>query len=334
MQSPLFEIRGLTKFYQGKRILDISSLSIEKGRIYGLVGPNGAGKTTLLRILAALEPPTSGEVFYKGQRSEENPAGVRREVTMVMQNPLLFRTTVYKNVVYGLQTRGVRGEELRLRAAQVLSMVGLSDLESRERDGLSAGEIRRVALARALVLDPGALLLDEPTANLDVPTSESIESIIKTVNQERDVTVVSATPDPERAYRLTDQVIPLLEGKVAPNPIDNLFSGELVQSGGEKWLSLGEKMRIAVITEKAGPVRVSVDPKEILLSLEPFTSSARNRFVGRVVRAADEDSSVRLWIDAGVSFVVVVTKSSFKELGLNLGAEVYLTFKASSVHVY
>lgn len=334
MEGALLETRELTKSYKDKVILDIPALSIEKGKIYSLVGPNGAGKTTLLRILAGLDQPTSGEVFYKAERVEDNRAALRREITMVMQNPFLFRTTVYENVAYGLQTRGVRRDELRLRVYPVLSMVGLSDLESRQRDGLSAGEVRRVALARALVLHPEVLLLDEPTANLDVPTAESIESIIRTVNRERGVTVVSATPDPERAYKLADQVIPLLEGRVAPDPIDNLFSGNLAQTGGEKWLSLNEKVRIAVITEKEGSVRVSVDPREILVSLKPFASSARNRFRGRVVRATDENSSVRLWIDAGVSFVVVVTKSSFKELGLNLGAEVYLTFKASSVRVY
>lgn len=333
MGTPLFEAKGLTKDYQGVRVLDIPHLSIEKGKVYSLVGPNGAGKTTLLRILATLESPTSGEVFYKGESVGRNFLFPRRKVTMVMQNPFLFKTTVCKNLSYGLRVRRLDKEEIGRRVESALQRVGLSGFEKRHSSSLSVGQVRRVAIARALVLNPEVLLLDEPTANLDEESSNSVKRIIREVG-EKETTVILATPDFEQAHSLGGEVIPLVEGKIAQSPIDNLLSGELVNQDGEKWLLLDGDARMVVSTEKEGRVCASIDPKEIIVSPQPFQSSARNCFRGRVVRAAEENLLVRLWVDAGLRFVVVVTKSSFNELNLNLGSEVYLTFKASSVKIY
>ncbi len=159
----IFKISDLTKRYNDRTILDILSLSFKKGAIYGLQGPNGAGKTTLLNILALLEYPTSGSVFYKSksvQYAEPYLQRLRKEVILVDQLPLLFTTTVFKNVEFGLKIRGIEKEERKRRIAKGLDMVGMGDFAQAPAHQLSGGETQRVALASRLVLKPEVLLLD------------------------------------------------------------------------------------------------------------------------------------------------------------------------------
>ena len=138
----LFEIAGLTKKYHDRTILDIDELSLEKGAIYGLQGPNGAGKTTLLNILALLETPTTGIVSYKSkpvQYSEPYLQRLRKEVVLVDQLPLLFTTSVFKNLEFGLKIRGIEKEERKRRIFKGLDMVGMGDFVRAPAHQLSGG---------------------------------------------------------------------------------------------------------------------------------------------------------------------------------------------------
>ncbi len=222
MSQPILRAENLKKYYDGRFCLEIPHLEFDAGKIYALIGPNGAGKTTLLKLLDLLEQPDSGKIYFDGEeidRSSSNALNVRRQMTLAMQNPVLFRTSVYKNVAYGLSVRSCDKNVKIAAASAALNMVGLAGFEDRKARQLSAGETQRVALARALVLEPRVLFLDEPTANVDRKNVQVFESLIKKVNAEQGMTVIFTTHDLSQAHRLTDKIISLLDGRL----VDDVF---------------------------------------------------------------------------------------------------------------
>ena len=215
LSERLFHLAGVTKEYNGRRVLDVDHLDIYQGEILALVGPSGAGKSTLLRLLNFLETPTRGRLVYRGvvSGSSGEPAlELRRQVTTVFQRPMLLNRSVQANVRFGLQLRGERDAAGRIQAA--LEEVGLDGLAHQKARTLSGGEAQRVALARALVLQPEVLLLDEPTANLDPYNVALIENIILKRNREHHTTLVLVTHNVFQARRLADRVGFLLDGKL------------------------------------------------------------------------------------------------------------------------
>ncbi|HSM56507.1 MAG TPA: phosphate ABC transporter ATP-binding protein [Candidatus Sulfomarinibacteraceae bacterium] len=215
MNKVLFELDGLVKAYDGRTVLQIDSLQIFRGEILAVVGPSGAGKSTMLRLLNFLEPPTSGRIHFEGTpyvTPDSVPVEVRRRITTVFQRPLLLRRSVGANVCYGLSIRGRRNSSSRVDA--VLQEVGLKHLAQQPARGLSGGEAQRVAVARAIVLQPDVLLLDEPTANLDPYNVRLIEEIICRQNEAQATTLVMVTHNIFQARRLADRVLFLLDGNL------------------------------------------------------------------------------------------------------------------------
>lgn len=213
----MFELKDIIKTYGGRKVLEIPCLSIRDKKITALVGPNGAGKSTLLSILAFLQRPESGRISFQGKElnySRSELRDIRLKVTMVEQNPFIFRGTVFSNIAYGLRVRGVNRIEWKPMVEEAQKRVGLSGFASRDARGLSGGEIQRLALARALVLKPSVLLLDEPTAHVDSGRTASIENLIIELYHELNFTVVLATHDPDQAQRLTDKIISLDSGRI------------------------------------------------------------------------------------------------------------------------
>ena len=157
----IIELKNITKQYEKITALDKINLDVTEGEILSLLGPNGAGKTTLLRIMAGIEKPTSGKMFFKGAEiNHKNVDKVRLNATMVFQKTALFNTNVYNNVAYGLKLRGLPKQETKRRVKETLKTVKLEGYKNRPAKKLSGGEQQRVALARALVLDTKLLLLD------------------------------------------------------------------------------------------------------------------------------------------------------------------------------
>lgn len=213
----ILEVKNLTKVYDRKEVLNIRQLSFCRGRIYGIIGPSGAGKSTFLRLVNLLERPTTGSIFFKGKNISVNGRAelpVRREMTMVFQKPLLFRTSVRENVAYGLKARGFAKEEIQERVETLLEKVGLKELSGRHAGTLSGGEAQRAALARAVAFEPSLLLLDEPTANLDPSNVELIERLILELNRDMEMTIIMVTHNIFQARRVAQEVIFLHEGRI------------------------------------------------------------------------------------------------------------------------
>jgi tungstate transport system ATP-binding protein len=214
--TELYRLRSVTKRYGSNVAVDIESLTIPSGRLYTLTGANGAGKSTLLGILAFLTPPSTGELFYAGERIDwksDSLGSRRRKVTLLHQSPYLFGGTVFRNVAYGLKARGIAGESALRAVDRALETVGLDRFRDRDARELSGGEAQRVAMARALALEPEVLLLDEPLANIDRETAALLETVIASLPS-RGTTVVMTTHDPDHPYRLHGGSIALEGGKV------------------------------------------------------------------------------------------------------------------------
>ena len=214
MNEILYELRGVNKRYEGRAVLQVDALDIYRGEVLAIVGPSGAGKSTLLQLLNFLETPDSGSLTYRGHPLQAGtlPLALRREVTTVFQRPALLSTNVWRNVVYGLRLRGER--DGRVTAHAVLERLGLTALAHAQARTLSGGEAQRAALARAIVLQPTVLLLDEPTANLDPYNVALIEQVIAELNQKQGCTIVLVTHNVFQARRLAQRVILLLNGSI------------------------------------------------------------------------------------------------------------------------
>jgi tungstate transport system ATP-binding protein len=207
------EVKGLYKSYGEAEVLKDINLLVDPGEVLAMIGPTGSGKTTLLRLIGLLEKPTIGEIIFDGLDITGLPEGerikARRRMAMVFQKPVMFKTSVRENVSYGLRIRGEVKIDERVEAA--IEAVGLSGYGSRDANTLSGGEMQRIALARALVLDPELLLLDEPTANLDPKTAATIDALISRFKG----TVIMATHNMLQARRLADRIAVLVEGRLS-----------------------------------------------------------------------------------------------------------------------
>jgi tungstate transport system ATP-binding protein len=217
----LYQLRNIQQRYRDRLVLDLPALDIERGEVLAIVGPSGSGKSTLLRLLQFLEAPTAGSIMFDGIALQgQTDLNIRRRVATVFQNPMLLDRSVRDNVAFGLQLR--RQREIDHPIAAALERVGLSEYARAKARTLSGGEAQRVALARAIVLRPEALLLDEPTANLDPYNVSLIEALVRDHDR---TTIVLVTHNIFQARRLADRVGLLLSGRLIELlPADRFFN--------------------------------------------------------------------------------------------------------------
>lgn len=225
----LLELNDIT-LLQGGFELQIPQLALSPGRLYVLRGENGSGKSTLLRLLALLQRPQTGTVRFAGQPVIWKAGSLkihRRRITLLDQNPWLFSSSVEKNIAFGLKLRGIRGAKMQKMIDHSLDIVGLDGFQKRKAKELSDGETRRVALARALSLQPQLLLLDESTNNLDIENIEALEKFLVALPKQG-MTVVIASHDRDQVKRLGGLVINMKNGRLVNNHTELLTEGRLM----------------------------------------------------------------------------------------------------------
>jgi len=242
----ILEIREVVKTYAGTTALAVKRLGFGAGRIAVVCGPNGAGKSTLLRILALLDHPDRGEIFFRGHRLTDRGDwfAARKRVTMVDQHPYAFFGTVYDNVAYGLKLRGRPAENVRRRVAEALAAMGLAGFERRRARTLSGGEVQRMALARAIVCDPAVLILDEPTAHVDSAAANRVENFILNLRREKNLAIVLATHDHDQACRLSDAVLWMHQGRLNPNA-SRVVAGTLGRREGKLHIFVAQNLIVS-----------------------------------------------------------------------------------------
>jgi len=333
----MLELIDVRHEYDGRVVLHLDRFAVPPGAAVAVVGPNGSGKSTLLRLLALLERPTQGRVLLDG--AIVTPGGAaRRRVTLVEQRPMLFRATVRENIEFGLQVRGIRRAEVNRRTENVAARLGITPLLGRRRHELSDGEVQRVAVARALAVEPDVLLLDEPASSADRAAALTLYRTLAEERARRPLAVCLASHQLEDAYRWADDVRALTDGRLSPVTPENLFRVELMAapSGDLKHACVGT-VEIAAMTDRTGPAILAVPPTDIFVSREPLASSARNTFQGRVIglaRRGPGGGAVHVTADVGVELIAVVTEEAVRDLGLAPGSAVVFSFKASAVRVF
>lgn len=220
--SVAFHLQDVVKSFGDRQVLHVPELTIGQGDCLGVIGPSGTGKTTLLRILGLLDRPTSGTVHYAGQLLDGSVSiSTRREITMVFQRAALLDRSVRENVEYGLRIRSVDDPD---GVNSIMAMLGIDHLADHPAPTLSGGEMQRAAVARALVIQPSVLLLDEPTANLDPDNVSILEGAISSAVEDLGTTVVLVSHNLHQVRRLASKVAGVIDGKLVEHgPVDRVI---------------------------------------------------------------------------------------------------------------
>jgi tungstate transport system ATP-binding protein len=353
----LLEIKGLHQRFGGADILRDINLEVREGETFVIIGPTGSGKTTLLRLIGLLDRPASGSIRFGGQdvpASGSARVRLRRRIAMVTQKPAVFNASVRDNVAYGLRIRKQKKPALRAKVEHALDTVGLAGYEKRHARTLSGGETQRVALARAMVLEPELLLLDEPTANLDPIATANVEKLLSEVIGKLRTTVILSTHDMAQAQRLAERMGVIVDGELlqtgAPGDIfslpqnreiaafvgmENMIAGTVVSNDDGVVAVAINGARIQAVSElmPGEQVYAGIRPDEIVIALRSDKTSARNAFAATITRVVASGPLAHVHMDCGFPLVALITVKSAEEMGLQAGAPVYASFKATRVHI-
>lgn len=227
MADSLIELRKLQLMRGRSTVLTVDQLSIYERDVLAVVGPNGAGKSTLLLALARLLYPQAGEIRFRGKLvDDESDLTYRRRIALVLQDPLLFDMSVFDNVASGLRFRGVPKRKIAALVEPWLERLGIATLRERRAVALSGGEAQRVSLARAFVLEPDLLLLDEPFSALDPPTRRRLVVELSSLLAETKTTTVIVTHDLEEATHMGNRIAVVLQNQLrGVGRADELLAG-------------------------------------------------------------------------------------------------------------
>jgi len=336
----------------GEFFLRDVTLDINEGEYFVILGPTGAGKTILLETIAGIYRPDSGRIFLDDSDITDIPPR-ERNIGMVYQDYTLFPfLTVEENIGFGLKSRKTGKGEIKRKVDELANLLGISHLSHRYSVTLSGGEQQKVAIARAIAVEPSILLLDEPLSALDSRTRDYLRGELKRVKEEFGITMVHVTHDQTEALVLADRIAVMMDGRImqvgTPHEIfnkplnndladfvgvENILSGVVrnnVNGIAKIEVDTGDTL-FAVSEYPGGAVKVFLRPEEIILSESRGVSSARNEMMGGITELQDIGPLTRVKLDIGL--IALITKQSRESLRLQIGNEVYATFKATSVHV-
>jgi len=329
------------------------TLNVRQGEYFVILGPTGSGKTILLETVAGLYQPKHGQIWLHDQEvTRLEPE--KRGLGFVYQDHMLFpHLSVMDNIIFGMRQRGKSKERSKNDVTWVVELLNISGLLKRKPDTLSGGERQKVAVARALAIEPSVILLDEPLSALDPDSKERVQQELRQIHQRLDLTVIHVTHDFEEAISLADRIAVMGNGQImqigTPEEIFRQPNSEFVArfamaknitradvrdgEDGRAFAYIGDT-KIQVITELRGKLHLSLRPEDILVSRAPFQSSARNSFQGTITTILDKGAILYVAVNVPPDLTCLVTRRSFEELELAKGGEVYVTFKASAVHVF
>ena len=212
--SKLIELKGISKSYDGERVIDSMNLYIRDGEFMTFLGPSGCGKTTTLRIIGGFETADEGELYFDGVEISDVPAH-RRHINTVFQKYALFpHLNVYENVAFPLRLKKLPEEQISEKVTEMLKMVALVGFENKSVSTLSGGQQQRVAIARALISHPKVLLLDEPLGALDLKLRKDMQNELKNIQKAIGITFIYVTHDQEEALSMSDTVVVMADGEI------------------------------------------------------------------------------------------------------------------------
>ena len=358
MNNCVLNVQGLRVDRGGIQILDVPSFCLYGQEFVSLIGPNGCGKSTLLLSIMCLLKRATGSINYKGEEidSDQKALAYRRKIAMVLQDPLLFDATIYDNVASGLKFRGITGAKAHKTVSDYLERFNLAHMAKRYARKLSGGEARRVSLARAFAVEPDMIFFDEPFANLDPPTRQTLSEDMLRIIRETGISAILVTHDQSEALRLSDRLVVMNQGRVVQTgtpfevmnaPVNefvaNFVGMETILKGtvrqnvtGQMIISVAGKEIDAIgDAPEGGDIYCGIRPENVVIdTTDPsLTTSARNVFPAKIMEISSLGPFLRLSLDCGFPIVSYLTREAYATLKLEQGKDVYATFKATAVHV-
>ncbi len=338
--TPAYHLQKIRHYYGNKKILDIPELKIKTGSITGIIGPNGSGKSTLLKLMAFIQKPTFGQVYYHGKPELPFSPAIRSKVTVLTQKPYLLKRSVYENIIYGLKIRK-EADNVEKRVKRALSTVGLNydNFAHRKWHELSGGESQRVALAARLILKPDVLLLDEPIASVDMESAKLIREASLKARRELGTTLVIVSHDLHWLYSISDQQFSIYKGKIFATGMENVISGPFERLNEQilfKQLPNGQRILLKTTdkTDKRSNTAI-IRKKDITLDLEKQADHPRlNQLKGSLAAMMLEKKSGFILATISchdLSFVLQVTSDQVTHLSLYPGKKVVLKFFSTDV---
>jgi molybdopterin-binding protein len=348
----MIHVENLSNNWGDFTLKDIS-LDIKESEYFVILGPTGAGKTLLLEIIAGLYFPKKGKVIINGEdmtlTSPEN-----RGLGFVYQDFALFpHLNVRKNIEYGLKLRKIPEEEREKKISELVKMLKINHLLHRNTETLSGGEKQKVALARALAINPKIILMDEPFSALDENTKSKLISDMKELHKTEGITFVHVTHSQEEAILLADRIGIMMKGTIVQvgNPdeifykpvtkeiaqfvkIENIWEGKVTRKNESEIVVEVNGKEIVALSDhfKVGQdVRLIIRPEDIILG--KGNTSARNNFKGKVISVIKHGFYYIIRIDCGFEVEAAVTKQSIENLNIKEGANINIFFKATALQI-
>ncbi len=352
MAATEISIRNLQVQYGHIKAVHIAALDLLSQEILAIVGPNGAGKSTLLRVMGLLEKPAEGTVIFQGQPATYDPRSLlllHRRMAMVFQEPLLLKMTVAENIAIGLKFRRLTPQATQIK--HWLDRFGIAHLHNRPARLLSGGEARRASLARAFILNPEILLLDEPFSALDAPTQNGLMVDLKTILAETRTTTVFVTHNLNEARMLADRMAVMMAGQmVQVDHPDEVFSHPATVEAA-RFLGMENCLLGHVLEKNNGQITIKIARQKIILKGTPPHNKqiyvcirpenirvAKKRTLtstlsGRVNTCVKLGQMVRVVVDCGIPVVAQMPKEMFDQADLHAGDEVSVLFLSQATHL-
>lgn len=332
---PLLELRNITKFFGSNKVLDDIDLTVMDGEFLTLLGPSGCGKTTLLRVIAGFERPTTGKVIMNGKEIS-HLAPNRRFVNTVFQQYALFpHMTVYENVAFGLEMKGMEKDEIENEVFRALERVKMGVFYLRYPSELSSGQQQRVAIARAFINNPRVLLLDEPLSALDYKLRQEMQIELKELQRDLGLSFIYVTHDQEEALAMSDRVAVMNEGMIEQEgtPIQiyeepknmfvakfvgeiNVFDGMVIKVNDNDFDTIVEGMFYRLRkpstfdVNRGGRIKVLLRPEDMIVSKvnDPEAEAPENALRGVISHLVYKGRTIDLWIQTAGGNMVMATQ--------------------------
>lgn len=337
----IYQLLHIKKYHKKQLAVDIDNLTISPSSITGLIGPNGSGKSSLLRLLAFVDSPSEGRIFFKGRKAAPFDASVRFQVSLLPQEPYLMKRSVFDNIAYGLVLRGISRSRHDEAVRNAMSLVGLpfEEFAGRSWYQLSGGESQRVALAARLVLRPKVLLLDEPTASVDAASAQQIKASALKACREWGTTLIVASHDWQWVHEICNRVIPMFNGRIMENGRGSILWGPWnprPEGFWEKILEDGQALRVTV---PPCPSAAAVIPRDAvsLSRTAPLQNPSEHILQGVLTRLALDPESGAILVTlriAELNFTFPVSSETAGGMHLFPGQHLYLTYPVSAVVWY
>lgn len=329
--SNIYEIKNLRYAYPQQHVLNVENLTIAENKVTAIVGANGAGKSTLFDILAMLQQADCTEFLFQGKKLEDRPmAEVRKQIGYIQQKPYLMDMSVRNNIGLGLKFRHTHSNKIEQAVDNIAEELQLQSLLERSARQLSGGEVQKVALARALVLKPAVIIMDEPFTYLDEHTKAEMEDWIVKQKANAERTIIISMHDRLKALSVSDLVLSVINGDIYTASSSNMFQGYVDDA---KSLFISNKLTFEVPEHIKAGHTLFIDPCHLVISKERLPSSMRNNFAGEIVSMNSIRDEIHIKVQGEATFNVVITRKSLQEMGLQPGQQIWVSCKSSQINV-